>query len=283
MIRSSAVARLLGSFALVGLVACTAEHTTTVDGSGEQNAPSAGNEVDTSTNGTAEAQNAPEAKDLDNSGFARSASIAAQFGVEVTVDPDPAPAPTPVPATCQSNGISGNGSITLTKRVASGFMRIDSRLAASSKVVIQEGKWFGVQVETDANVQGSVKAEVDDNGVLVIEGQGEFCANKLEVTVTLPTFRAIKLEGSGSVEIKKTGVPGDVDLALKGSGSITFDGKALTLDTKLEGDGKIVLANGSAVSTNVEIDGSGTIDASGFKVGSLTKKISVDGKFNFSF
>ncbi|HVH41612.1 MAG TPA: DUF2807 domain-containing protein [Labilithrix sp.] len=283
MIRLPAIARLLGSVALVGLAACTTEQTTTTsEGAVEQGAPeqALGNDTPETTT-TTTTPDAPKTETGPTIGSMSplNAKIAASIGIDINAEPEAPAPPVEVPATCTSNGISGNGSITVTKRSASGFVKIDSKL--DGDIVIKEGKWFSVHVETDANVQGSIKAEVDD-GVLVIEGQGEFCANKLQVVVTLPMFRSITVEGSGKIDIDKTGLPTDVDLFLKGSGSITFDGKALALNTSIEGSGTITLASGSAVSTNVEIEGSGKVDASGFGLGSVTKKISVEGEFKFS-
>lgn len=279
MIRLPVIARLLGSVALVGLVGCSAETTTSNDPVVEQNAPdNGGAEVAVDTGSTGASTQTPEAKDFGSLDKTRSAVTAfASASVDIDTTPTPPPAP-PAPPTCE--GLGGDGSITVTEHSLSGFMRIDSKL--DGKVVIKEGKWFSVQVETDANLQGSIKAEVDSKGTLLLEGQGAFCASKLEVVVTLPVFRAIKLEGSGSIEINTGALPGDIDIALKGSGSIKFDGNALALDTSLEGDGKIVLANGTAVSSNIKIDGSGTIDATGFKLGTLTKNVSIGGSFKFS-
>lgn len=179
-------------------------------------------------------------------------------------------------ATNATNITLGSGNITRTTRDVKGFHGVGIRGAAT--MVLTEGSGFGVQVETDDNLQDIVTTTLSQNGNLVVESTASYCTNGgVRVLVTMPKFDNVAIDGSGTIDATKLTAASDLKLLVLGSGSISFDGHAAALTVDIEGSGTISLKSGSAKTTKALVTGSGIVTAKDFEAGAVTKQVDGSG------
>ena len=82
----------------------------------------------------------------------------------------------------------------------------------------------------------------------------------IHVTVPIESINAVSLSGSGDIVGKKTIKTGSFKTSMSGSGDITLDVDASSIDASMSGSGDINLS-GSTTDFDVTISGSGDIKA----------------------
>lgn len=197
------------------------------------------------------------------------------------------------------NCIDGNGTIEGEYRNLSGFNGI--KVTGNFDVHVTQGDDYEVFIETDENLFSFIETDIKSNK-LRLKTMDNRCldpSRNIDVYVTLPEIRELKLTGSGYIDCDSINTldldviltgSGDISLGqgagfiiaddLKinntGSGEIYIDVDADYIDADIAGSGEIEL-EGSAYETNFVINGSGDIDAYELFVNLCEVKISGSG------
>ncbi len=132
-------------------------------------------------------------------------------------------------------------------------------LGGSNTVVIDAGAKQSVVVSGDDNLVRRVTTEVWSGRLVIANAAGSFSTRApLTVHVTVPSLRAVALNGSGSIDLHGVDVP-KLDLTLPGSGTLTADGAADRVDVVLAGSGTVHLGGLRAADVSAVVSGSGSI------------------------
>lgn len=143
-----------------------------------------------------------------------------------------------------------------------GATRIHFKLPG--ELAVRPGAQEKLTVEAPANVISKLDIAVK-GGTLVLGSKGSFKSDKpIKLTLTLKSFRSLKSEGSGNVEVG--GFSGnDFDVEGAGSGNIALkDIRPVRLVLRVLGSNELAVS-GSGNVLVARIDGSGTIDAVNFR------------------
>jgi hypothetical protein len=162
-------------------------------------------------------------------------------------------------AACGDLGVDGNGQRVTETRPVTPFSNVVSR--SSLDVRIARGDAFAVSVSIDSNLLSLVSTQI--NGpTLTIDvdgGIGRVVAGP-QVMVTMPTLGFAGLSGSGRLAAATFSQADPVDLAVDGSGELSFVGDVPAARVRSSGSGETRLA-GTAPTLAVAVDGSGAVDA----------------------
>ena len=116
------------------------------------------------------------------------------------------------------NRIDGNGNITSTERIATGFNGIV--LEGMGNINIHFSENFKVLVTTDSNIQDIITIETKNN-LLYVDGKRGNGINPTElvIDVYLPELENIRLNGTGNINIDNGYAP-LLSLTISGAGNI---------------------------------------------------------------
>ncbi|MET4107413.1 head GIN domain-containing protein [Hymenobacter sp. UYP22] len=153
-------------------------------------------------------------------------------------------------------------------------------LGGSTKVVLRQGSPQKVEVEGEADDLAYLETVVS-NGSLRI-GTKKTSGNNwhnykgsVTVYVTVPSIKALKVSGSGSIKAADAIKADKLDLGVSGSGSIILSSvTADKISSALSGSGSIQAA-GVAPTQEISVSGSGGVQAP--KLQSKTCSISISG------
>jgi hypothetical protein len=154
--------------------------------------------------------------------------------------------------------VVGSGKVTSQTRSATGFSSVV--LKGSANVTITLGPSESIVVEGDDNILPLIETDVQ-NDQLVINTRPNThltTSNPVRVTVTVKTLKGVTLSGSGNMDV--SGLEGGRLLfELPGSGNITVNGTADSVNVSLPGSGNIYCDGLKAKSASVTLNGSGNI------------------------
>jgi hypothetical protein len=175
--------------------------------------------------------------------------------------------------------IQGSGIVRSQDRTVSSFTSME--LEGSGDVTLSQGLVRSVSVETDDNVLRVVRTEVV-GGVLHLgfqPGTRIGRITRLSFRITAPAIEAITISGSGDVRTATAfhaqafqlhiGGSGNIDASVSadtvraeiaGSGDITVDGRASQLSVSIDGSGSLRARGLQTASTDVQVNGSGSVD-----------------------
>ncbi|MCR9287825.1 MAG: DUF2807 domain-containing protein [Bacteroidetes bacterium] len=171
---------------------------------------------------------------------------------------------------------NGEGSVVTQTLNIEHFNGIE--LDISDNVHIRQGSEQFVEVTGHVNIIEKLKTDVNNNIWKIDLENGCYNNYELEIFITLPKVRGIKIDGSGDVfgenlftgeeidlEIDGSGnliaaldydkIKGDID----GSGDISLKGQAQNLDFRIDGSGNLSAFDLTVDHADVRIDGSGDI------------------------
>lgn len=154
--------------------------------------------------------------------------------------------------------VRGDGNKVTRSRAAEGFDRVELRTHLD--VEVTEGPAHAVSVTIDENLQPLVTAEVVGNKLVLDARQGMSYRGAGRVTISVPVLAGFAVEGSGDVQIAGADAARDVALAIEGSGSIGWKGRARALRVAIGGSGDVTV-QGSAESLEAAVSGSGDVRA----------------------
>jgi hypothetical protein len=158
----------------------------------------------------------------------------------------------------ETKTVNGSGVIASETRPLSGFDEIELR--GSANVFVSFGEVESVIVEADDNILPLVVTEVR-RGKLVINLKPNTTITTKEpihVAITMKALKGVTLPGSGNITIAGLEAK-TIDLNLSGSGNITADGEADTVNVSMGGSGNIICSDLQARSAQVRLTGSGNI------------------------
>jgi len=161
--------------------------------------------------------------------------------------------------------IHGNGNVSTETRNVSVTSRISSH--GSFDVAIIHGSSPSVKVEADANLIPYILTDVED-GKLHIHTRDHVSLSsdhKIKVYVTTDKVEEISLSGSGNVTAdSKLEASGHMKFGISGSGDITLDINAPSVESSISGSGNINLT-GETKDSKITITGDGDYKASGLQ------------------
>jgi hypothetical protein len=175
--------------------------------------------------------------------------------------------------------IRGSGVLASESRPVSGFDAIE--LVGSADVNVSFGETESVVVEAEDNILPLIETRVR-GGRLVINWKPNTSVSATKpvlVTVTMKSLEAASIPGSGSITIAGMNA-GKVKFDLRGSGNITADGTADSVDVSFGGSGNILCGDLQARSARVKLTGSGNVEV--FASESLDVTLNGSGSVTYS-
>lgn len=155
--------------------------------------------------------------------------------------------------------IEGEGPVKSQERRVESFHAIVISLPAT--VYIQDSSVSSCVVKAQENLLDAIVTRIDGK-TLVVTSKGVMRPTKpIEVFITSNRISKIEVNGSGEVYSGGTIKTDHADLELNGSGLLDLDLVAVKITSGVSGSGKLRLS-GTCNDLRLEINGSGTADAS---------------------
>jgi ketosteroid isomerase-like protein len=177
-----------------------------------------------------------------------------------------------LPAHAGWDDVRGSGTKVTQARRVGAFEKV--RLIGSLDLRVGVGGPVAVAVTIDDNLQPLVETAVEGDTLVVRARERLSYRGEGRVDVTVPSLRALAIEGSGDASIE--GGAGDLALSVSGSGDLAWRGEAARLEASVAGSGDMKLA-GRADTTRIAVAGSGDVDAWGLTSRSADVQISGSG------
>ena len=171
---------------------------------------------------------------------------------------------------------------TFPDRAAEDVRQLDSfsgiGISISADVYYTTGNSHEIRIEGNDKDVNDLITEVKDGFLQVKYEDWKKSRSKLTIYVTSKELEEVKMSGSGQFLAEKPLSSEEMDLAMSGSGGITFSKlTAEEVDVKLSGSGNISLNSGSAEEMDVKLSGSGKVNAEQFEVSEFSAAISGSG------
>ncbi len=172
--------------------------------------------------------------------------------------------------------VKGNGNVTTIERNVGAYDAIG--LSGWFDVDLVAGNEGEIILEGESNLLEYIKTEVK-NGKLSIKVEKGYnlkpssWEDGIRITVPIESVNAIALSGSGDIVGKTTIKTNNFKTAMSGSGDISLDVEASTIDASMSGSGDITL-NGSTRDFEATISGSGDIKAYGLEADNVDATVS---------
>jgi len=153
------------------------------------------------------------------------------------------------------SGMRGEGPI-VTKTID--LEDIDGlSLGVPGNVYLMKGNKQKIEIKSHKNIIDNIERTVR-NGIWKIEfDKNVRNVDKLDIYITLQSFRKLAIAGSGSIIGEDAFNLDDLEVSISGSGEIDLEGTAKDLDVSVAGSGDINLKNLKAENCEVSIAGSG--------------------------
>lgn len=173
--------------------------------------------------------------------------------------------------------VKGNGHIITENRSLGDVAGVE--LHSSFDVYLSEGSPAGVRIEAEENIISYIDLRVE-NGILNIETKDHvwFRSHKpVKIFVTNPGYNTIQLTSSGSIT-GQTKISSDtkLDIDLTGSGDLKLDVDAPEINASVSGSGGMDLS-GETKKIRADVTGSGDIKAMNLKSEEADLQISGSG------
>ena len=175
-----------------------------------------------------------------------------------------------------NKSIKGNGNQVTKDRSIGSYDGIS--LVGSLNVQLVAGSEGTVKVEAESNLQEYIITEVK-NGILKItteKGINLKPKNKILVTVPVESVSEISLTGSGDLWTRDRLNSQNLKVQLTGSGDIKLDLKVMDLQSKITGSGDIVF-QGRSKNFECSVTGSGDLDAYNLQANNVEARVSGSG------
>ncbi len=178
-------------------------------------------------------------------------------------------------AGCVSDSIEGNRDPVAQERPTQSFTDVVAQ--GSFTVFIVADTVNRVIVKCESNILPYLYTTTNGSTITIgyKSGYAIHEHNPVEVYLHMPVLHSAKLAGSGRVECSSL-ITNAVSLNLSGSGTITGDFIAVTLNAEISGSGNMELT-GTAGTSQLTISGSGDIDAQDLAIEHCSADISGSG------
>jgi len=153
------------------------------------------------------------------------------------------------------SGIRGEGPV-VTKTID--LENIDGlSLGVPGNVYLTKGNKQKIEIKAQKNIIANIERNVR-NGIWKIEfDKNVRNVDKLDIYITLPSFRKLAIAGSGGIIGEDAFNLDDLEISVAGSGDIDLEGTAKDLAISVAGSGDINLKNLKTENCEVSIAGSG--------------------------
>jgi len=180
-------------------------------------------------------------------------------------------------SSCMLNCVHGSGHQISETRNVREFSKIS--ISGGYNVTLKQDSSFSIKINADDNLLKYIKTEVDGNR-LRIYSKKSFC-NAGELTISIGVKNLEEVKASGGIEVASDGKINTRDIAFKLSGAtkITMDLNADHVTTSGSGSTELNL-KGQASSHDIDLSGSGTVNALDFVVGDCDIQTSGVGESN---
>ncbi len=160
--------------------------------------------------------------------------------------------------------IQGSGTPATESRPAEGFDKIDFKYAGRVEIVV--GQSFDVQITADDNVLPFISTEVVGGELVIANNNSTKEAEVVTINtktpfvakIQLPKLAKVSLSGSADLVIEEIDEE-ELEVAFRGTGSLTAKGKVGNLSARLMGVGKLDLSDVTAQTASVRLMGKGDV------------------------
>lgn len=146
-------------------------------------------------------------------------------------------------------------------------------------VVLQKGDHEGIRIESDKDVSGLLKIQVDDKRLWITSPQGLTVTHKVTIIITYTSLSGLVVHRSGKVTCNELIEASWFGIIQNGRGNISLALAVMALDVTLTKTGNLVIS-GSAEDVKVLNTGTGNIDASNLEA--TEARITIKGTGNVS-
>jgi len=165
--------------------------------------------------------------------------------------------------------IHGSGNVISEQREVHPFYEVN--LKGSGRVILTKGEKQFIEIKTDDNIMPEIETVVRSGRLIISQRNKNINPTILDFFITVEDLRGISISGSADVYGKSRFVSKTFYAGLHGSGDISLDLEASSLESEISGSGSITFT-GSTESYNASIRGSGNINASDMEA----RHVSVD-------
>jgi len=157
-----------------------------------------------------------------------------------------------------SNCIKGEGAIETRTLNLEPFSRIESN--GDFKVYLVQGKTQKVEVKGQPNILDQLSTNISRDTWKITHEECVRNSKGVEVFITLPVVASLYVNGSGFIEGEGDFTATDLEVSVNGSGRIALTADASKVISRISGSGKIIL-EGSAPIYSTNISGSGRAES----------------------
>ncbi len=174
-----------------------------------------------------------------------------------------------------SFGVKASGRVASENRSLSKFHSV--KLFTNGTVNITQGTEQMVIVKTDDNIFPNIKTEVQ-RGELTISISGIVTnVTSIEIDIVMDDINNLTVNSAGRIVVQNEVNTDNMNLVVNLTGNISLNINTKFLYSKITSTGTITLS-GTAETHEIEISGSGLIDAANLKAKKVKAKISNSGK-----
>ena len=159
---------------------------------------------------------------------------------------------------CSKDTIVGSGNLVSQEREVSSFDRINNN--GIINIELNQGDSQFVEITADDNVIDRVRTEVVNGELLVYLDGDSFRDIRINAVITTNSIKGIRNIGTG--DVSASNILGNEDFTLynSGTGTITLEGSANSLDVYNEGSGDIKAFEFPVDVAEVQLIGSGNCE-----------------------
>lgn len=167
-------------------------------------------------------------------------------------------------SSCMINCVHGSGSEATENRKVSDFSRID--ISGGFKVILKQDSSLALKITADDNLLKYIKTTVN-GGKLHIYTRRNVCNNG-GMTIYIGIHHLEELQASGGIDVEGDGkiTTQDMHFRLSGATKVTMELNAANVTTSGSGSTELNL-KGQASSHDIDLKGSGKVNALDFVVG----------------
>ncbi len=163
--------------------------------------------------------------------------------------------------------IKGNGNITTNRRFVESFSELE--INGIFTVYLSQASMTKVEVVTDENLQQLINTETNNNVLSIVNNsEDDFSANRMDIYITVPDIKRIKLDGVNSFYCLDTLQLDEVYIEKENTGFMQFNAvlNKLTIHSSDVGDLEL---NGKSLDLEITNEMTGNIYGYGFKTNNL--------------
>ena len=160
---------------------------------------------------------------------------------------------------CSKDEITGSGDIICETREVSLFSKVRSEGVFA--VTIARGDVQSVEIMADNNILGKVRTVVSGDELrLFLDDDYNYGKVYLRANITVARLNGLKNFGAGELHVLGVDETGRFDLINSGSGTITLEGSAGSVDVFNEGSGNIKAFDFKVAQCSATMTGSGDLE-----------------------